>query len=317
MFFERVVRLRSRVGHVDENYEPALSWVCAGYSSGSARLYGGEMDNHQALGEYLRARREQLAPEDVGIVGGGRRRVRGLRREEVALLAGISADYYVRLEQGRNQTPSSQVLDALAAVLRLDVDSTAYLHALAGPQSSTRRPARRIERVPARTLQFLDALPMPAVIHDRRFTVLAANRMGKTLSPNNSPGTNLLRAAFLDTTERQLHRDWNRVATDAVAGIRAASSAQFDDEVLVDLVRELSAESEVFRRLWARHDVHLRTGGTSLLDHPEVGHLDLHHEKLTIAGTDGQTLVVYHAEPGRSSAHALQLLGNFAAAEQR
>ncbi|MDI9896434.1 helix-turn-helix transcriptional regulator [Rhodococcus sp. IEGM 1381] len=275
------------------------------------------MDNHQALGEYLRARRAQLAPEDVGIIGGGRRRVRGLRREEVAILAGISADYCIRLEQGRNQTPSSQVLDALAAVLRLDADSTAYLHTLAGPPISARRPVGKTERVPAGTLQFLDALPMPALIHDRRFTVLASNRMGKALSPNNYAGTNLLRAVFLDADERQLHRDWSRVTTDAVAGIRAASAAQFDDGFLEDLVRELSVESEAFRRLWARHDVHLRTGGTSLLDHPEVGPLDLRHEKLTISGTDGQTLVAYHAEPGSPSADALQLLGNLAAAEQR
>ncbi|OZF43107.1 helix-turn-helix domain-containing protein [Rhodococcus sp. 14-1411-2a] len=275
------------------------------------------MDNHEALGGYLRARREQLDPEDVGLIGGGRRRVRGLRREEVAMLAGISTDYYVRLEQGRNQTPSTQVLDALAAVLRLDADSTAYLHALATPPTSARRPARRTERVSAGTLRFLDALPMPALIHDRRFTVLAANRMATALSPNNSPGVNLLRAVFLDADERELHRDWSRVTTDAVAGIRAVSATHLDDEVLTALVGELSIASAVFRQLWARHDVHLRTGGTSLLDHPEVGPLDLRHEKLTVAGTDGQTLVAYHAEPNTPSADALQLLGTLAAHAHR
>jgi transcriptional regulator with XRE-family HTH domain len=275
------------------------------------------MDHHRALGEYLRARREQVMPEDVGLVGGGRRRVPGLRREELAMLAGISTDYYLRLEQGRNQTPSAQVLDALAAVLMLDTDSTAHLHALADPASTSRRASRRLERVPAGTLQFLDALPMPAVVHDHRFTVLAVNRMGKALSPNNSVGINLLRAAFLDPDERELHRDWNRVTVDAVAGLRAASAAHLDDDVLNALIGELSVRSETFRRLWARHDVRRRVGGTSLLEHPIVGPLDLRHEKLTIAGTDGQVLVAYHAEPMSPSADALQLLGNLAASEVR
>jgi transcriptional regulator with XRE-family HTH domain len=269
------------------------------------------MDNHQALGEYLRARREQIHPEDAGLVGGGRRRVPGLRREELAMLAGISTDYYIRLEQGRNQTPSPQVLDALAAVLRLDADSSAYLHALAATPGSHRAP-RRPQRVPVSTLQFLDALPMPAFIHDKRMTVLATNTLGSALSPNYRTGVNLLRAVFLDPRERELHLDWNRATAEAVAGIRAAAAA-LDDPELNALVGELSIKSEDFRRLWARHDVHTRTGGTSLLEHPEVGALELRHEKLTISGTDGHTLVAYHAEPGSPSAQALAILGSLTA----
>lgn len=268
------------------------------------------MDSHKALGEYLRARREQIQPEDVGLIGGGRRRVAGLRREELAMLAGISTDYYLRLEQGRNQTPSAQVLDAIAAVLGLDADSTAYMHALVGPQGAARRPSRRVERVPAGTLQFLDALPMPAFIHDKRLTVLASNTFGAALSDNYRPGVNLLRAIFLDPAERELHRDWDRAVTEAVAGIRAAAATTLDDDELNAIVGELSIKSESFRRLWSRHDVHRRTGGMSVLEHPDVGPMELRHEKLTVSGTDGQTLVVYHAEPASSSAQALQLLGS-------
>lgn len=273
------------------------------------------MDNHQALGEYLRARREQIQPEDAGLVGGGRRRVPGLRREELAMLAGISTDYYIRLEQGRNQTPSPQVLDALAGVLRLDADSTAYLHALAATPGS-HRSARGAQRVPASTLQFLDALPMPAFIHDKRMTVLAANTLGSALSPNYRPGVNLLRAVFLDPRERELHVDWGRATTEAVAGLRAAATTALDDPELNSLVGELSLKSEEFRQLWARHDVHLRTGGMSLLEHTEVGALELRHEKFTISGTDGHTLVAYHAEAGSSSAQALAILGSLSATHE-
>lgn len=274
------------------------------------------MDSHKALGEYLRARREQIQPEDVGLIGGGRRRVPGLRREELAMLAGISTDYYLRLEQGRNQTPSAQVLDAIAAVLGLDADSTSYMHALVSRQAPARRPTRRVERVPAGTLQFLDALPMPAFIHDKRLTVLASNRLGVALSDNYRPGVNLLRAIFLDPAERDLHRDWDRAITDAVAGIRAAAATKLDDVELNAVVGELSIKSESFRRLWSRHDVHRRTGGMSLLEHPDVGPMELRHEKLTVSGTDGQTLVAYHAEPGSASEQALQLLGSMAATRE-
>jgi hypothetical protein len=273
------------------------------------------MDKHQVLGDYLRARREHVRPEDVGLVPGGRRRVPGLRRDELAMLAGISTDYYLRLEQGRNQTPSPQVLDALAAVLQLDADSTAYLHDLATADAQ-RRPTRRPDRVPTGTLQFLEALAMPAFVHDKRLTVLAANPFATALCPSYRVGVNLLRAVFLDPAEHELRRDWDRAATEAVAGIRAVSASALDDPELGSLVGELSVKSDTFRRLWARHDVRKRAGGTSLLQHPEVGPLELRHEKLTVAGTDGQTLVAYHAEPGTTSAEALALLGSIAATDR-
>jgi len=265
------------------------------------------------LGEYLRSRRELIRPQDVGLPpGGGRRKVVGLRREELAMLAGISSDYYLRLEQGRDQHPSPQVLDSLARVLQLDPDSTAYLHELAAPKPRARA-ARRTERVPAGIAQMIDELPMPAFVQNKYLDVLAANRLGHALSPNYRPGTNLLRAAFLDPGERDLRPDWDRAVTEAVAGLRAVSAADVDDPRLTALVGELSLRSERFRRLWARHDVHKRISGTSSFNHPEVGLMHLRHEKLAVTGTDGQLLVIYHAEPASESAQALALLGTITA----
>jgi transcriptional regulator with XRE-family HTH domain len=264
------------------------------------------------LGEYLRARRELVQPADLGLPGGGRRRVAGLRREELAMLAGISSDYYLRLEQGRDQNPSAQVLDAIANVLQLDADGVAYLHELGRPKTR-KRSRSRADRVPEGTVLFLHALDMPAFVQSRFMDVLAANRLGEALSPNYRPGMNLLRAVFLDPSDRELHQDWERATEEAVAGLRSVAGSDTDDPRLTELVGELSLRSDRFRQLWARHDVHTRSGGTSLLKHPQVGPLKLRHEKLAIAGTNGQLLVAYHADPGSESARSLALLGSLVA----
>ncbi len=266
-----------------------------------------------ALGEFLRARREQLRPEDAGITTIGHRRTPGLRREEVAMLAGISSDYYLRLEQGRDRTPSIQVLEAIARVLQLDEDQTAYLLALTHPKPRRRSRPTRAEKVPTGTLRLLDALPMPAFVQNRYLEVLAANAMAEALSPNMRPGVNRLRAALLDPTEAELHADWENATAAAVGQLRATMGAEADDPRMVELVGELSMKSELFRQLWARQDVVRPAGGPARLHHPEVGDLILHREKLNIAGTDGQVLVIYHAERGTSSADALGLLGSIAA----
>jgi transcriptional regulator with XRE-family HTH domain len=256
------------------------------------------------LGDYLRARREQVRPADVGLpAGGGRRRVQGLRREELALLAGISSDYYMRLEQGRDQHPSGQVLDALAAVLRLDPQATAYLHELARPVSP-----RRSDQVPASILQLIDSWPAtPAYVQDRLTNVVAANRAATALNPCYAVGVNLLRTVFLDPAEREFRPDWDETVTDGVGVLRASFGADLDDPDLVELVDELSAGSERFRELWARHDVRARAGHMVRFAHPIAGMLDLHSEKLPIAST-ALTLVVFHAEVGTASAEALQRL---------
>ena len=161
-----------------------------------------------ALGDYLRARREQLRPEDVGLVGGSRRRVSGLRREELALLAGISAEYYLRLEQGRDKNPSAQVLDALARALRLDIKATEYLHQIASP-SPTRQDYAAVEVVPDGTQELIDQFAMPAIVASRYLDVLVANAAAQALSPGFAPGTNFLRWRLLEPAARTFYVDWD------------------------------------------------------------------------------------------------------------
>ncbi|MCO1599479.1 helix-turn-helix transcriptional regulator [Micromonospora sp. RHAY321] len=280
------------------------------------------MDGDNPLGEFLRARRELVRPEDVGIgAGTGLRRVRGLRREEVALLAGISADYYLRLEQGRDRNPSVQVLEALARVLRLDRDATAHLIRLAqgqGSRRSTRAARARTAppvRVPLSIRQLIDGWAgNPAYVQTRFFDVVAVNTLAAALSPNYAPGVNLLESVFLDPAERALRRDWDDTTEEGVAILRAHTGPEVDDPRLVELVGELSVRSERFRRLWARHDVHPQRGHVVRLTHPQVGDIDLQSNKLAIGGTDGLIMVVFHAEPGSRSAELLGILGSLTAA---
>jgi transcriptional regulator with XRE-family HTH domain len=262
------------------------------------------------IGDYLRARREVVRPEDAGLPGfGTRRRVPGLRREEVALLAGVSTDYYVRLEQGRDQHPSQQVLDALARALQLDDDATAYLHRLATPPARRRRKSPRSEKVPARIVQLIESWgETPAYVQGRYMDVLAVNPLATALAPFCVVGENLVRAAFLDPRVRDMYEDWERATETTVAGLRALVGPDVDDPRLNELVGELSVRSERFRQLWARHDVRPKRSGTTRLEHPVVGPLELSYEKLLIPDADRQTLVVYHAEPGSPSAQAIALL---------
>jgi transcriptional regulator with XRE-family HTH domain len=273
------------------------------------------MQSGNALGEYLRARRELVSPESAGIPHIGRRRVPGLRRDELSLLAGVSTDYYVRLEQGRDRNPSPQVLDALAHALQLDEEATAHLHTLVGPERRAHRSGQEPERVPPSIRQLIAGWhDTPAYVQGRRLDVLAANPLATALSPLFTPGVNLLRAAFLDPTVRTLFGDhWESLAHNAIAGLRALIGPEVDDP-LNELVGELSVRSDHFRSLWARHDIRARaSGGARHIYHPQVGELELHYEHLQISGTDGQTLIIYHADPGSHTAQALALLANLAA----
>jgi transcriptional regulator with XRE-family HTH domain len=272
------------------------------------------MASENPIGEYLRARRELVRPEDVGVPDLGRRRVPGLRREEVAMLAGVSADYYVRLEQGRDQHPSEQVIESLGRALRLDDDGVAHLRKLAAPAARRRRPPRRPERVPSGILELLDSLPeTPAYVYGRYMDVLAANPLATALVPYYRVGINLVRASFLDARVGEAHGDYERVTESSVASLRALTGPDVDDPQLEELVGELSVRSERFRRLWARHDVKPKRSGRTRIENPQVGPLELGYEKLPIADTDRLTLVLYHAEPGSRSAQALSLLASAAA----
>ena len=277
------------------------------------------MTRENLIGEYLRARRELVSPNDVGLSGlDSRRRVTGLRRTEVAMLAGVSTEYYIRLEQGRDRHPSEQVLDALARALQLDDDGAAHLLHVARPPLRGRRRNPRPERVPAGVLQLIESLTeMPAVVEDRYTSVLAANALALALAPFLAVGTNLVRATFLDPRVRDMYHDWETITARAVAHLRALVGPDVDDPRLNELVGELSVRSERFRQLWGRHDARPRRSGKLPINHPQVGPLELSFEKLPIPDTDRQTLVIYHAEPGTPSAQALTLLTTIAAGHRQ
>jgi transcriptional regulator with XRE-family HTH domain len=258
------------------------------------------------LGDYLRARRELVRPREVGLPEGERRRVPGLRREEVALLAGISVEYYLRLEQGRDQHPSDQVLDSLASALRLDTEAAGHLHRLAHP--GRRRRTERPEQVGAGVRNLIgNWTTTPAYVLGRCSDVLAANATAVALSPHFAPGSNTLRAAFLEPDMRTLYRDWDEMTAKVVPYLRSVIGTDIEDPRLIDLIGELNVRSERFRTLWARHDVRLKTSGLTRLLHPRVGPLDLRYEKLELPGA-GQMLITYHADPGSESERRLLLL---------
>jgi transcriptional regulator with XRE-family HTH domain len=267
------------------------------------------------VGEYLRARRELVRPDEAGISVTGRRRVPGLRRDELAMLAGISTEYYTRLEQGRDHHPSAQVLDAVARALRLDDDATAHLHDLARPAPRRRRRQHRPEHLRPSIERLLDSWQRtPAYVQGRYMDILAANPLAMTLSPMFCPGANIVRTAFLDPTVRDLFPEWETRAGNAVSALRALVGPDVDDPRLTELVGELSVRSEDFRRLWSRHDVRPQIGGgVHKMRHPQVGELELHYDKFNVAGADGQLLVIYQAEPGTRSEQALALLATIAA----
>ncbi|MCU1526290.1 MAG: transcriptional regulator [Frondihabitans sp.] len=270
------------------------------------------MANH--LGEYLRARREGLHPADVGLPTTPRRRVAGLRREEAAMLAGISTEYYLRLEQGRDSRPSPAVVDGLARALQLDDEAAAYLRALANPAQDPRRKSpRRLASVSPGLVRLIDTWPTPAYIHDRLQRVVAANPLARALSPGFQVGTNALLAFFTAPELRELYGDgWDSTARKSIAGLRAMIGPDVEDPALAGLVGELSLRSADFRRLWARQEVRTKGAGETVLHHPVVGDLTLSYEKLAVAGGDGCVLVIYHADPGSESEVRLSLLGGSA-----
>jgi transcriptional regulator with XRE-family HTH domain len=265
------------------------------------------------IGEYLRARRELIRPEDVGLPDNGHRRVPGLRRDELAMLAGISTEYYTRLEQGRDRRPSPQVLDAVARALGLDEDATAHLHALGTPEAPRRRRTERVR--PGLQLLLDDWHGTPAYVQSPLQDVLAANRLAVALSPVFRPGGNILRSVLLDPEVQEFLPGWQTRVGSLIAALRAMVGPDVDDPRLTDLVGELSVKSDLFRRLWPRHDAKPHPGGGKHhMRHPIVGDLELFYEKFAVTDAEGQLLVVYRAAPGSPSADALALLGSLPSA---
>jgi transcriptional regulator with XRE-family HTH domain len=267
------------------------------------------------LGDYLRAQRSRVRPDQVGLPAGGNRRVPGLRRSEVALLAGISSDYYLRLEQGRDRRPSPQILEALARVFGLDPTGTAYLLSLTDqPTTRSRRRPRR-EVVPESVAFLLSSINLPAFVEGRYFDVLAANPFATAISPRLAVGRNRLRDVFLDPAEQALYPDWDDTTARLVAGFRRSVGTDTSDARFIDLVGELSLASDRFRTLWAQQDVQGRQNWPIRMTHPLVGEMALNREKLVIGDTaQSLVLAIYHPTPGSDSADKLALLASYAAA---
>jgi transcriptional regulator with XRE-family HTH domain len=272
------------------------------------------MTGDNALGAFLRARRALLEPADFDLPDYGRRRVKGLRREELAMLAGVSPHYYARLERGSDRHPSPQVIDALAQALRLDEQGRAHLREIAAPAPPARRRQRRREKVaPGMEVLMARWHAEPAVVIGRYRDVLAATPVATLVNPAFAAGTNLLRHAFLDPTSRDVYPDWEAVARGGVAGLRASAGADASDSRLTELVGELSVASEEFRQLWARHDARERTEGSKRYLTQLVGPIALEFVTFSVNGADGQTLYVFYAEPGSEDEHALAHLAAAAA----
>jgi transcriptional regulator with XRE-family HTH domain len=278
------------------------------------------MDARTEIREFLTSRRARLKAADVGLPDYGPRRVPGLRREEVAVLAGVSVPYYTRLERGDVAGVSDSVLDALARALRLDDAERAHLFDLARAVQPLAPPPRRRpakDRLRDSLQQVLDAITgAPAILTNDRQDFLAANAFARELFADVFDGherPNSARFVFLDARARDLYPDWDSVARDVVAALRSAAGRTPDDRALTDLVGELSTRSDEFRRLWARHDVRFHAGGVKRLHHRQVGDMELRYEGLDVASDADLTIYVYTAEPGTRSAEALSLLGSLAA----
>ena len=261
------------------------------------------MTAQSALTEFLRARRAQIQPADVGLPGGHRRRVDGLRREEVALLAGISPDYYLRIEQGRETSPSDQVLDGISRALNLDDDGAAYVRRLVRTPSA--KPHKQLN--PAIDA-LIDGWPLsPAQVHDAALNIVSANPIARAVSPRFGPGTNTLRSLFLDLEMQTFYRNWDKLTAWAVGWVRAYAGNHRNPH-LAAVIEEIATKSERFQTLWSRHDIRHETTGIVEIAHPSVGPIDLNYQHMPLPGTD-HVLVVYWAQPGSDSEHALKRLG--------
>jgi transcriptional regulator with XRE-family HTH domain len=281
------------------------------------------VDPRSEIREFLTSRRAKITPEQAGLISYGSRRVPGLRREEVAVLAGVSVPYYTRIERGDMSGASDSVLEALARALQLDEAERAHLFDLARalrPMSSPRRRRAPRQRVRPSIQHVLDGLTGAAgFVHNARLDNLAVNDLGNALYSDmfsraaGAGPVNSARYVFLEPSARDFYVDWDRAASDVVAVLRSAAGRDPYDRSLSDLVGELSTQSADFRTRWAAHNVRFHDTGTKELHHPVVGDLTLTYDRLELAADPGQALTIWTAEPGSKSAEALSLLGSWAA----
>lgn len=285
------------------------------------------MDNRDEVRDFLTTRRERLTPEQAGVpFYGGKRRVKGLRREEVAMLAGMSTDYYTRLERGNLTGVSHPVLEALARALQLDEAERAHLFDLADTANSSEkaaagRPARRsASRAGVRqgVQRILDTIHAPAYVRNARMDILATNRLGHALFADaygNRGGFNLARYLFLDPRSQQFYREWQTVAADSVAALRTEAGRNPYDRALTDLIGELSTRSEQFRTWWAAHNVKLHYTATKIMHHAIAGDLELTGEALHLPGDPGLTIITYTYEPASPTEQAIAFLASWSTRE--
>lgn len=284
------------------------------------------MDIRNDIREFLTSRRARLTPAGVGLPDfGGRRRVAGLRREEVALVAGVSVEYYIRLERGNATGVSEAVLDGIARALRLDDAELNHLHDLVraanhGAVPSRRRPRSRAQTVRPGMQQLLDAMQgVPAVVQNGRLDVIGINALGRALfaamfEDHRTPA-NFARYLFLDPGAPRFYRHWDDSAEQIVALLRSEAGRSPRDRDLSDLVGELATGSDPFRTLWASHDVREHRTGTKAVTHPVVGDLDLSFEALDVSNEPGLQLIAFSAEPGSPTSDALHLLAGWTVAD--
>lgn len=281
------------------------------------------MDNRAEVSAFLKSRRAKITPEQAGLPVYGHRRVPGLRRGEVAMLAGVSVEYYTRMERGDLSGVSDSVLDALSQALRLDDTERDHLYALARAASATPAKVRRRPKkatVRPSVLRILEGLhDQPAYLRNNRMDILAANPLARALLNEvfEQEPANTCRFVFLDPRAPRLYPDWERVARDGVGVLRVEAAKNPYDRELSNLIGELSTRSDAFRRMWGAHDVHVFTEGVKRFHHPAVGEMQLVHESLDLPGDQGLSITVYSADPGTAAADALKLLASWAASQNR
>jgi transcriptional regulator with XRE-family HTH domain len=278
------------------------------------------MDQRNEVGQFLRSRRDRVSPEQAGIIGGGRRRVPGLRREEVATLADISVDYYAKMERGDLRGVAPEILDSLARALRLDEAETDHLHDLA--RAADPRPSRRRRRgdttVPPGLQRFIDAVTgAPVWVRDQRMDIITANALGRalyrTVLEDADGRGNTARFMFLSPAARTFFPDWTQGADDIVATMRSYAGQNPRDKKLTDLVGELVTRSDAFGQRWNTHNVRHHHSGIKRIHHPDVGDLELIYEAMELPANPEWTMFGYTGEPGSPTEERLRLLGSLAA----
>ena len=283
------------------------------------------MDNRDEVRAFLTSRRDKITPGQAGLPVYGTRRVAGLRRGEVAMLAGVSVEYYTRLERGNLAGVSESVLDALAQALRLDETERAHLGDLArAANASPARVRRRAVRSTVRPTveRMIEAMPsMPAFVFNARFDVLAANALCRAfycqMYADPGSGRNVARWVFLNPAAREFYLDWDRIAKDIVGVLRVEAGRNPYDRELSNLVGELSTRSDQFRILWGAHDVHVFRDEKKRVNHPVVGLLELDHQTMDVPGDAGQTMAFYSAPPASAAADSLALLASWSATQDK